>query len=162
MAVMKPTDERSTRVGTSPTAADGPTTELREETDRHRRRLVIRGASALPMLLTLRSGALAAQSCTGVPATALGTGTANTPFFLAAGEGALGTLRYCNEGTTDEKVNGGELASLNYAQNKIKCKETSDPAPNPPETGGYYCSTTDVAIVSSAAFASMDLGGRVY
>lgn len=81
---MKPTDERSTRVGTSPTAADGPTTELREETDRHRRRLVIRGASALPMLLTLRSGALAAQSCTGVPATALGTGTANTPFFLAA------------------------------------------------------------------------------
>lgn len=163
MAVMKPADERSTRVGISPTAAEGTTTEIREETDRRRRRLVIKGASALPMLLTLRSGALAAQSCTGVQYDALTKYPKDTAFPLAVGEGALVndlTLDRCDAGLYT-KVNGGTQATLTPAQ------ISTDGSDEPVCTGGtgtyqgYYCSTSNVAIVSSGAFASMGLGGRV-
>lgn len=144
MAVMKAKDESSTPVGTSPTAADGPTTEIRDGTDRHRRRL-IRGASALPVLLTLRSGGVMAQgSCTGFTVTE--TIPKGTQFKPAehAGQSLLKPLNTCEVGG-HTKVNEASLVIPS-----ADCASVG-------QSGKYRCEF-EIAVTSLAACNSI-VGG---
>ena len=161
MAVMKAKDESSTPVGTSPTAADGPTTEIRDGTDRHRRRL-IRGASALPMLLTLRSKGLAAQSCTGARYEQdKNVYPPNNAFTLGKNDVALKSLERCQVGglTDDhEKIYRGTEVALGTDCWNAKVTAngetiTCDGTNNPDK--GYYCCNVEIAVVSGAAWASI-------
>lgn len=163
MAVMKTTDKSSTLVGTSPTAAHGPTAEIRNETDAHRRRL-IRGASALPVLLTLRSKGLAAQSCTGARyEEGRNVFRAGTPFERVGSDVALTDLQLCGP-DGHQKISGGTPVSETSEAN-TKCRNAKV-TPGTVNCGGknnpysgFFCCDVDVAIVSGAAWTSIATRG---
>lgn len=143
---MKTTYKSSTPVGTSPTAAHGPTGEIRNETDAHRRRL-IRGASALPVLLTLRSGGVMAQSsCTGFTPTVVIP--QDRPFRPSdyTGRSLLKPLHTCGVGG-HEKVDEASL---------VIPSADCEPVGN---SGQYKCGF-EIAVTSLAACNSI-VGGCI-
>lgn len=134
--------------------ANGEAGGLEVPADQRRRRLVRGAAAFAPVVLTLRSGALAAASCTGARIVNIpSTGNENGKFVANTGEVAC-------VATTDYKVCENHLLT---GQTKIETKSTvTYPVTGPDNNGFYKCSvsngrdlTGNVAILSSAAASSL-------
>ncbi len=114
-----------------------------------RRRRLVRGAAALaPLVLTLRSGALAAASCTGVVAKPVLDG--NNEFSLASSPqpGDI-CVTYVADACPDQKISAvtdvGILVQGTTDPTKYQCTKT----------GGQL--TTPIAVLSGAAARSFGL-----
>ena len=140
---MNPIDQASQPTDLSPADGQGPGQEANSMTDAKRRRLV-RGAMAFaPLVLTLRSGAVAAAaSCTGAKELVNLTPTGEFPIGGGANLGDTCVTNYAFNGCPPGKINSGTNTFVQVASG-------SD--------GNYACKTLtgNVAILSTAAVNSL-------
>jgi hypothetical protein len=134
--------------------ANDETGGLEMPADQRRRRLVRGVAAFAPVVLTLRSGALAAASCTGARIVDIpSTGPSNGKFTALPGEVAC-------VATNDYSVCANHpLTGLTKIDTK---KTTTYPVAGPDNNGLYRCSVAsgpdlrgNVAILSSASAGSL-------
>lgn len=139
-----------TAKSTDSSLADGEATGLGKASilDERRRHLIRGVAAAAPLVLTLRSGALAAASCTGTKVIAVGTNgsgqfTAPTDSGVAEGDYCVANVQVCGP-ELPTKISGGT----------IDVGTISGPLPS----GKFQCGTTGsrtVAILSAASVTSL-------
>lgn len=129
-----------------PEGAEGDDKALVADLNLRRRRL-IRGVTAVaPLILTLRSGALAAASCTGVKAINVSVGSNNRPASGIAGQD------YCATQNTT-------LTSTCVAPGQVTPDANPISASNLTNSSTYRCGSNhsgqQVAILSSASVTSL-------
>lgn len=123
------------------------TQQTSQATDFRRRRLIRGALGAAPVILTLRSGALAAASCTGAKALAV-TDTSgkftNTTSGIVTGDRCV--TPYNAAGCPSNKIlSGTNAGSVSSSSSKWQCKTSS----------GTPIKSAQVAILSAAAVTSL-------